>query len=68
MMYSRSAPHERGLLKKVSNGFWSEMDNVRLRAISVSVHWWTDEPRNEARYEGILVYEARNYMVTIRGS
>ena len=24
------------------------------------MHWWTHEPRNEARYEPILVYEARN--------
>ena len=23
------------------------------------LHWWTDEPRNEARYEPQLVYEAR---------
>ena len=29
------------------------------------VHWWTDEPRNEARYEPGPVYEARR---PIRGS
>ena len=31
-------------------------------------HWWTSEPRNEARYEPGLVYEARTPEGGLRGS
>ena len=27
----------------------------------MSLHWWTDEARDEARYEPMLVYEARTF-------
>ena len=33
--------------------------------IALNAHWWTHEPRNEARYEPGPVYEARR---PIRGS
>ncbi len=46
---------------------------VQFRKLTVqfrklTVHWWPSEPRNEARYEPVLVYEARTPEGGLRGS